>query len=158
MLASGGHPRSLQEVVGAVARSPVEGSQLQVGSTIDRTRLSVRRIVVASPRGYCAGVERAVETVEEALDLWGPPIYVRKQIVHNVHVVRDLERRGVVFVESEDEVPRSARVVFSAHGVAPTSVSALGAVALRRSTPPARSWPRCMRRPAIMRRGGTRSS
>jgi 4-hydroxy-3-methylbut-2-en-1-yl diphosphate reductase len=103
-----------------VARSPVEGSQLQVGSTIDRTRLSVRRIVVASPRGYCAGVERAVETVEEALDLWGPPIYVRKQIVHNVHVVRDLERRGVVFVESEDEVPRSARVVFSAHGVAPT--------------------------------------
>ncbi len=80
----------------------------------------VKRIVLASPRGYCAGVERAIDTVEEALDLWGPPIYVRRQIVHNVHVVRDLERRGAVFVETEDEVPAGARVVFSAHGVAPS--------------------------------------
>jgi 4-hydroxy-3-methylbut-2-en-1-yl diphosphate reductase len=74
---------------------------------------------LAAPRGYCAGVERAVNTVEEALALWGPPIYVRKQIVHNVHVVRDLESRGAVFVESEAEVPVGARVVFSAHGVSP---------------------------------------
>jgi len=79
----------------------------------------VKRIVLASPRGYCAGVERAVETVEEALDLYGAPVYVRKQIVHNIHVVRDLEARGAVFVESETEVPPGATVVFSAHGVAP---------------------------------------
>ena len=79
-----------------------------------------RRILLASPRGYCAGVERAVDTVERALDLWGPPVYVRKQIVHNLHVVRDLESRGAVFVESETEVPPGAMVVFSAHGVAPS--------------------------------------
>jgi 4-hydroxy-3-methylbut-2-enyl diphosphate reductase len=79
----------------------------------------VKRILLASPRGYCAGVERAVDTVEQALDLWGPPVYVRKQIVHNLHVVRDLEARGAIFVESETEVPEGATVVFSAHGVAP---------------------------------------
>jgi 4-hydroxy-3-methylbut-2-enyl diphosphate reductase len=79
----------------------------------------VKRILLASPRGYCAGVERAVDTVEEALALWGAPVYVRKQIVHNAHVVRDLEARGAIFVESETEVPPGATVVFSAHGVAP---------------------------------------
>ena len=79
----------------------------------------VRRILLASPRGYCAGVERAVDTVERALDAWGPPVYVRKQIVHNAHVVRDLEERGAVFVDSETEVPKGATVVFSAHGVSP---------------------------------------
>jgi 4-hydroxy-3-methylbut-2-enyl diphosphate reductase len=81
--------------------------------------MTVKRILLASPRGYCAGVERAVDTVEHALELWGPPVYVRKQIVHNGHVVRDLEARGAIFVESETEVPRGATVVFSAHGVAP---------------------------------------
>jgi len=81
--------------------------------------VTTKRILLASPRGYCAGVERAVDTVEQALELWGPPVYVRKQIVHNVHVVRDLESRGAVFVESETEVPPGATVVFSAHGVAP---------------------------------------
>jgi 4-hydroxy-3-methylbut-2-enyl diphosphate reductase len=80
----------------------------------------VKRILLASPRGYCAGVERAVDTVERALDLWGPPVYVRKQIVHNIHVVRDLEERGAIFVEGETEVPPGATVVFSAHGVAPS--------------------------------------
>jgi 4-hydroxy-3-methylbut-2-enyl diphosphate reductase len=80
----------------------------------------VKRVVLASPRGYCAGVERAVETVERALELHGPPIYVRKQIVHNKHVVGELQRRGAVFVESEGEVPVGATVVFSAHGVAPS--------------------------------------
>ena len=79
----------------------------------------VRKVLLASPRGYCAGVERAVETVEQALELYGPPVYVRKQIVHNLHVVRDLEERGAIFVESETEVPEGATVVFSAHGVAP---------------------------------------
>jgi 4-hydroxy-3-methylbut-2-enyl diphosphate reductase len=80
----------------------------------------VKRVLLASPRGYCAGVERAIETVERALELYGAPVYVRKQIVHNAHVVRELEERGAVFVDSENEVPRGARVVFSAHGVAPS--------------------------------------
>ena len=80
----------------------------------------VRKVLLASPRGYCAGVERAVETVEKALDLYGPPVYVRKQIVHNLHVVRDLEARGAVFVDEETEVPEGETVVFSAHGVAPS--------------------------------------
>jgi 4-hydroxy-3-methylbut-2-en-1-yl diphosphate reductase len=80
----------------------------------------VSRVLLASPRGYCAGVERAVDTVERALDLYGPPVYVRKQIVHNLHVVRDLEARGAVFVDDEGEVPEGQTVVFSAHGVAPS--------------------------------------
>jgi 4-hydroxy-3-methylbut-2-enyl diphosphate reductase len=80
----------------------------------------VKKILLASPRGYCAGVERAVETVERALELYGSPVYVRKQIVHNLHVVRELEERGAIFVEEETEVPEGATVVFSAHGVAPT--------------------------------------
>ena len=79
----------------------------------------VKRLLLASPRGYCAGVERAVETVERALALYGSPVYVRKQIVHNSHVVRDLEARGAVFVDALADVPENAAVVFSAHGVAP---------------------------------------
>jgi 4-hydroxy-3-methylbut-2-enyl diphosphate reductase len=80
----------------------------------------VQRVLLASPRGYCAGVERAVETVERALALYGPPVYVRKQIVHNAHVVRDLEERGAIFVESETDAPAGAILVLSAHGVAPS--------------------------------------
>jgi len=80
----------------------------------------VKRVLLASPRGYCAGVERAVETVERALEHYGAPVYVRKQIVHNIHVVRDLEARGAIFVDEETEVPAGATVVYSAHGVAPT--------------------------------------
>src|ERR1044072_5642395 len=80
----------------------------------------VERVLLPSPRGCCAGVERAVETVELALDHYGPPVYVRKQIVHNIHVVRDLEARGAIFVESEDEAPEGATIVYSAHGVAPS--------------------------------------
>jgi 4-hydroxy-3-methylbut-2-enyl diphosphate reductase len=80
----------------------------------------VEQVLLASPRGYCAGVERAVETVEKALELYGTPVYVRKQIVHNLHVVKDLEARGAIFVDEETEVPEGAVVVFSAHGVAPS--------------------------------------
>jgi 4-hydroxy-3-methylbut-2-en-1-yl diphosphate reductase len=80
----------------------------------------VKKLLLASPRGYCAGVERAVGTVEKALDLYGAPVYVRKQIVHNLHVVRDLEARGAIFVDEETEVPEGETVVFSAHGVAPS--------------------------------------
>jgi 4-hydroxy-3-methylbut-2-enyl diphosphate reductase len=79
-----------------------------------------RRVLLASPRGYCAGVDRAVQTVEEALELYGPPVYVRKEIVHNKHVVAELAARGAIFVEEETEVPEGALVVFSAHGVAPS--------------------------------------
>jgi 4-hydroxy-3-methylbut-2-en-1-yl diphosphate reductase len=78
-----------------------------------------KRVLVASPRSFCAGVVRAIDIVEELLKRHGPPVYVRHEIVHNVHVVRDLEERGAVFVESEDEVPEGALVVLSAHGVAP---------------------------------------
>jgi 4-hydroxy-3-methylbut-2-enyl diphosphate reductase len=77
------------------------------------------RVLLAAPRGYCAGVDRAIEIVEVALATYGPPIHVRKQIVHNLHVVRKLEAKGAVFVEELDQVPRGATVVFSAHGVAP---------------------------------------
>jgi 4-hydroxy-3-methylbut-2-en-1-yl diphosphate reductase len=80
----------------------------------------VKRVLLASPRGYCAGVERAVETVERALRLYGPPVYVRRQIVHNAHVVRELEERGAVFVADETDVPEGATLVLSAHGVAPS--------------------------------------
>ena len=76
-------------------------------------------MLLAAPRGYCAGVDRAVITVEKALDLYGAPVYVRKQIVHNKHVVSDLESRGAIFVEELDEVPEGKTVVFSAHGVSP---------------------------------------
>jgi len=78
-----------------------------------------RAVLLAAPRGYCAGVDRAVITVEKALDLYGAPVYVRKQIVHNKHVVSNLESRGAVFVEELHEVPEGATVVFSAHGVSP---------------------------------------
>ncbi len=77
-------------------------------------------LLLAAPRGYCAGVDRAVQTVERALELYGAPVYVRKEIVHNKHVVEQLRDRGAVFVESETEVPEGATVVFSAHGVAPS--------------------------------------
>jgi 4-hydroxy-3-methylbut-2-enyl diphosphate reductase len=79
-----------------------------------------RRVLLAAPRGYCAGVDRAVQTVEHALDLYGPPVYVRKEIVHNKHVVQQLEKRGAIFVDQETEVPEGELVVFSAHGVAPS--------------------------------------
>jgi 4-hydroxy-3-methylbut-2-enyl diphosphate reductase len=78
-----------------------------------------KRVLLAKPRGYCAGVDRAVQTVERAIERFGAPVYVRKQIVHNTHVVRALEQRGAIFVEETEEVPEGAVVVFSAHGVAP---------------------------------------
>ncbi|OXM73177.1 MULTISPECIES: 4-hydroxy-3-methylbut-2-enyl diphosphate reductase [Amycolatopsis] len=79
----------------------------------------VKRVLLAKPRGYCAGVDRAVVAVEKALELYGPPVYVRKEIVHNRHVVESLRERGVIFVEETSEVPEGELVVFSAHGVSP---------------------------------------
>jgi 4-hydroxy-3-methylbut-2-enyl diphosphate reductase len=78
-----------------------------------------KKVLLAAPRGYCAGVDRAVITVEKALDLYGAPVYVRKEIVHNKHVVSTLEARGAIFVSETDEVPEGALVIFSAHGVSP---------------------------------------
>lgn len=81
--------------------------------------MAEKKVLLAAPRGYCAGVDRAVVTVQKALDLYGAPVYVRKQIVHNKHVVETLEKRGAIFVEETDEVPEGATVIFSAHGVSP---------------------------------------
>lgn len=92
---------------------------------------SGKRVLLAEPRGYCAGVDRAVETVEKALDKYGAPIYVRKEIVHNRHVVDTLADRGVVFVEETDEVPEGAVLVFSAHGVSPAVHESAAARQLR---------------------------
>ncbi|MGO1955124.1 4-hydroxy-3-methylbut-2-enyl diphosphate reductase [Microbacterium sp.] len=102
-----------------VPRVPVRRERLQ-----DNEVLGHKRVRLAAPRGYCAGVDRAVITVEKALERYGAPVYVRKQIVHNIHVVRELEARGVIFVEEVDEVPEGAHVVFSAHGVSPAVVEA----------------------------------
>jgi len=92
---------------------------------------SSKRVLLAAPRGYCAGVDRAVITVEKALDLYGPPIYVRKEIVHNKHVVSTLRKRGAIFVDETDEVPEGATVIFSAHGVAPVVHEEARALSLR---------------------------
>ncbi len=85
----------------------------------DTAARPAKRVLLAAPRGYCAGVDRAVITVEKALEQYGAPVYVRKEIVHNKHVVATLERRGAIFVDETDEVPEGAMVVFSAHGVSP---------------------------------------
>jgi 4-hydroxy-3-methylbut-2-en-1-yl diphosphate reductase len=92
-----------------------------MAATVDAAaKAAPKKVLLAAPRGYCAGVDRAVQAVEQALDLYGPPIYVRKEIVHNKHVVRELSKRGAIFVEEETEVPEGEMVVFSAHGVAPS--------------------------------------
>lgn len=95
------------------------GSELQPTYNRSGVNSIPEKVLLAAPRGYCAGVDRAVQTVEHALDLYGPPVYVRKEIVHNKHVVETLRARGAVFVETASEVPEGETVVFSAHGVAP---------------------------------------
>src|SRR5215217_4466960 len=90
-----------------------------------------KKVLLAAPRGYCAGVDRAVIAVEKALEHYGPPVYVRKQIVHNLHVVSTLEAKGAIFVDETDEVPEGALVVFSAHGVSPAVVQSAEARGLR---------------------------
>src|SRR5258705_8217362 len=126
--ANGGAFLALQSAV-STRRRPVatDPPERRAFSCFERRRTSaatvaaglVQRVLLASPRGYCAGVERAVETVERALALYGSPVYVRKQIVHNSHVVEDLRSRGAVFVDALADVPEGATVVFSAHGIAP---------------------------------------
>src|SRR5262249_55970772 len=101
-------------------RTPQRHPAILPGGRAPRRLPRMGRVLLAKPRGYCAGVDRAVQTVEKALELYGAPIYVRKQIVHNAHVVKTLEAKGVIFVDETEEVPFDATVVFSAHGVAPT--------------------------------------
>ena len=94
--------------------------RVQAGQTVGAVgSVASKKVLLAAPRGYCAGVDRAVVTVTKALDLYGAPVYVRKQIVHNIHVVETLEARGAIFVDETDEVPEGATVIFSAHGVSP---------------------------------------
>ena len=102
-----------------VAIGTPRADKSESGATSYTGPMADKRVVVAAPRGYCAGVDRAVITVEKALDTYGAPVYVRKQIVHNRHVVETLQRRGAIFVEELEEVPQGATVVFSAHGVSP---------------------------------------
>src|SRR3954447_17726453 len=100
-----------------VARLPPRCKSTAYTATIS---FGVEKLLLAAPRGYCAGVDRAVQTVERALELYGAPVYVRKEIVHNKHVVEQLRERGAVFVEELDEsIPEGAVTVFSAHGVSP---------------------------------------
>src|SRR5205807_4378296 len=108
--------------LGAMQSTVNVGLPGAVGSAVGPARegLTGKRVLLAEPRGYCAGVDRAVETVERALEKHGAPVYVRHEIVHNRHVVDTLAEAGAVFVNETDEVPEGAIVVFSAHGVAPT--------------------------------------
>ncbi|MFI9260279.1 4-hydroxy-3-methylbut-2-enyl diphosphate reductase [Streptomyces sioyaensis] len=134
LLAAAYTPHGAAEQTAAVAVAPddraardaVQSALLELESA-----LRSRAVLLASPRSFCAGVDRAIEIVERALAQEGAPVYVRKQIVHNVHVVQDLERRGAVFVDELDEVPPAATVVFSAHGVSPEVRSAADRRGLR---------------------------
>src|SRR6516225_8243438 len=108
--------RGLSRITSGARRAAVPAGD---SFTMGGMPVQTRRVLLAKPRGYCAGVDRAVQAVEVALELYGAPVYVRKQIVHNTHVVAALEARGAVFVEEAGEVPAGAVVVFSAHGVAP---------------------------------------
>ncbi|WP_284255721.1 4-hydroxy-3-methylbut-2-enyl diphosphate reductase [Pseudolysinimonas kribbensis] len=101
------------------------------GRLRDEPVAGAKRVLLAAPRGYCAGVDRAVVAVEKALEHFGEPVYVRKQIVHNVHVVSELEQRGAIFVDEVDEVPEGAHLVFSAHGVSPAVVAGAAARGLQ---------------------------
>ena len=101
----------------AMPRSPIVRNRL-----VNNPVAGTKRVLLAAPRGYCAGVDRAVIAVEKALDHYGAPVYVRKQIVHNIHVVSTLEKKGAIFVDDVDEVPEGSHIVFSAHGVSPTVV------------------------------------
>src|SRR3954447_18099414 len=100
-------------------RQPTVAPDATTDTARTMERVTGKRVLLAKPRGYCAGVDRAVQTVEEALKLYGPPVYVRKEIVHNKHVVCTLQAKGAIFVEENAEVPPGSIVVFSAHGVAP---------------------------------------
>ena len=115
------------------------GHRARTLPTLEDVSAAPEKLLLAAPRGYCAGVDRAVQTVERALELYGPPVYVRKEIVHNKHVVEELRERGAIFVdELDDSIPEGAVTVFSAHGVSPAVHADAERRGLRRSTRPAR--------------------
>jgi 4-hydroxy-3-methylbut-2-enyl diphosphate reductase len=111
-------------VTSSLVQLPVPRVPRARGRLQDNPVAGAKKVLLASPRGYCAGVDRAVIAVEKALERFGAPVYVRKQIVHNIHVVTELESQGAIFVDEVDEVPAGAHVVFSAHGVSPAVVNA----------------------------------
>ena len=118
----------------------------------------VFKVLLCSPRGFCAGVVRAIESVERALALYGPPVYVRHEIVHNRYVVDSLRAKGAIFVEELDEIPDTeAPVIFSAHGVPRSCPRTRRAATCSRSTPPVRWSPRCIARPKSISGAGARS-
>jgi 4-hydroxy-3-methylbut-2-enyl diphosphate reductase len=121
------HPRTITG--GVVARRALRRAAPALQTWADAC--SPRKVLLAGPRSFCAGVERAIAIVEAALERYGEPVYVRKQIVHNIHVVRDLEQRGAIFVDEVDEVPDGATLVFSAHGVSPQVRAEAGARGLQ---------------------------
>ena len=114
-------------------------------------------ILLASPRGFCAGVDRAILIVERAIELYGRPVYVRHEIVHNRHVVESLEAKGAIFVEELDDVPDDRPVVFSAHGVPKAVPAEAGRRNCSSSTPPARWSPRSIARPSGITKPGAPS-
>ncbi len=171
--AAGGRPAIVLRAMSDTAEQPLLGPRALPGGSAALRSLRLagpvlakwaaaggqRKVLLAGPRSFCAGVERAIEIVDRVLDRRGQPVYVRKQIVHNSHVVTDLERRGAVFVDELDEVPDDATVVFSAHGVSPAvRGEAARPGAWTRSTRPARWSPRCTRRRAGSRPRATRWS
>jgi 4-hydroxy-3-methylbut-2-en-1-yl diphosphate reductase len=115
-------------------------------------------VLLAEPRGFCAGVDRAIEIVERALRKFGAPIYVRHEIVHNTYVVNDLKAKGAIFIEDLADVPPGATLVFSAHGVSKAVRAEAASAASRSSTPPARWSPRCTWRWPSWPRKATSSS
>ena len=116
------------------------------------------KIILANPRGFCAGVNMAIESLERALDFFGPPLYVYHEIVHNKFVVERFRERGTVFVESLDEVPPGSPLLYSAHGVSPQIREQARSAGCSPSTPPARSSPRSTSRPSSTPAKATRSS
>src|ERR687896_98797 len=119
----GGPTRSLSRrapgSLTASSRSRPAPSRRENQARMPPTMRGMKKVLLAAPRGYCAGVDRAVQMVERALDSLGAPVYVRKEIVHNKHVVSELEKRGAIFVETEDEIPEGSVCIFSAHGISP---------------------------------------
>ena len=122
------HPGRIGSVTSSTEAPPIGLGMPRIPGVRGRLKntpvLGQKKVLLAAPRGYCAGVDRAVIAVEKALEHYGAPVYVRKQIVHNIHVVTELEKKGAIFVEEVDEVPSGAHVVFSAHGVSPAVVNA----------------------------------
>ena len=144
-------------------RTPCRGESVKNGAIFEDIMAQAPekpalKVLLCSPRGFCAGVVRAIESVERALAIYGPPVYVRHEIVHNRYVVESLRAKGAIFVEELDEVPETgAPVIFSAHGVPRAFPRRRSGANCSRSTPPVRWSPRCTARPRSITGAGARS-